>query len=322
MGKIGQVLITGGAGFVGASLVRFLGDEAGARIRVIDDLRKGDPAYLEGTGAELIRGDAGDPETMREALEGVDAVVHLASETGVVPSVEDPSRDFEGNAQTTFRVLDACRRAEVNRVVFASSGAAVGEVTPPIHEEVVARPSSPYGAGKLAGEAYCQSFASAFGMNTVALRFSNVYGPYSIHKNNAIPNFIKRSLVGAALEIYGDGKQTRDFIYVEDLCRGIHLSLTTDGVAGEVFQLATGVETSVLDLVEQVQAAAGASTEVDFEDKRAGEVYRSSVDISKVKKTLGFEPRVDLRQGLNRTVEWYRENWLPTAEKAPASTPD
>jgi UDP-glucose 4-epimerase len=195
--------------------------------------------------------------------------------------------------------------------VFASSGAAVGEVPPPIHEEVVPRPVSPYGASKLAGEAYCRAFAASFGMDTVALRFSNVYGPFSLHKKNAVPNFIKRSLSAEPLVIYGDGGQTRDFIFVDDLCDAILRALTTDGVGGEVFQVATGVETSVLELAETIQQVTGAKEGIAFEPKRAGEVYRSSVDISKIRRVLGFDPRVSLREGMATTADWYRRHWSP-----------
>src|SRR5262245_32611182 len=146
------VLVTGGCGFIGANLVRSLVAHNGWRVRVVDDLRTGRTEHLADVEADVRVGDAGDPDVLGPALDGVDAVVHLASQTGVLPSVENPVADFEGNTMTTFRVLDGCRRAGVRRVVFASSGAAVGEVTPPIHEEVVPRPVSPYGASKLAGE--------------------------------------------------------------------------------------------------------------------------------------------------------------------------
>jgi len=303
------VLVTGGCGFIGANLVRSLLADDGWSVRVVDDLRTGRTEHLEGLEADVRVGDAGDPDVLEPALDGADAVVHLASQTGVQPSVENPEADFEGNTRTTFRVLDACRRAGVPRVVFASSGAAVGEVTPPIHEEVVPRPVSPYGASKLAGEAYCRAFAASFGMDTVALRFSNVYGPFSLHKKNAVPNFIKRSLSGEPLVIYGDGAQTRDFVFVEDLCDAIRRALTTPGVGGEVFQVATGVETSVVELAEAVQEVTGATGGVQFEPKRAGEVYKSSVDISKIRRVLGFEPRVSLREGLAATAAWYRTHW-------------
>jgi UDP-glucose 4-epimerase len=257
-------------------------------------------------------GDVADPDVLEPALEGVDAVVHLASQTGVLPSVEDPARDFEGSAMTTFRVLDACRRHGIARFVFASSGASVGDVTPPIHENVVPRPVSPYGAGKLAGEAYVQGFAGSFGMQTVALRFSNVYGPYSLHKDNAIPNFIRRCLRGERLEIFGDGSQTRDFIHVQDLCDGIIGAITADDIGGEIFQLGTSVETSVVELARLIQEVTGAEVDIDYEERRAGEVYKSRVDISKAQRLLDFQPAIELREGLALTAEWYRKTLVET----------
>ncbi len=276
---IERVLITGGCGFIGSNLVRFLAGRTGWKLRALDDLRTGGMEYLHEQGP---------------------AEVH----TGSVA--------HEGNLSVTFSMLEASRAAGVARFVFASSGAAVGEVNP-IHEEVVPKPVSPYGAGKLAGEAYCGAFAASFGLHTVALRFSNVYGPFSPHKRNAVPNFVKRCLTGEPLVIYGDGSQTRDFVYVEDLCDAIHRALTTEGIAGEVFQVATGKETSVADLAALVKEVTGSASEIRFEPKRSGEVYKSRADISKARRVLGFDPKVELPEGIARTAGWYRERWLPTA---------
>jgi UDP-glucose 4-epimerase len=303
--EIRRVLVTGGCGFIGANLIRYLLDHTSWDLRVIDDLRSGQRSMVEGL-AEVVVGDAGEERDLDGALSGVDGVIHLASETGVLPSVENPVRDFQGNATTTFRVLEGCRVRGVERVVFASSGAALGDAPPPLHEGLVPRPLSPYGAGKLVGEAYCQAYAGSFGMRTVALRFSNVYGPFSAHKANAIPSFIKRCLAGEPLDIYGDGLQSRDFIYVDDLCDGILRSLRA-GVAGEVFQLATGVETSVVELAQLVKEVTASDSEIRFNPGRKGEVYKSRADISKVKRMLGFEPRVGLREGLERTAQWFRD---------------
>ncbi len=306
-----SVLVTGGCGFIGANLTRRIRAQTDWQVRIVDDLRTGRESYVEADLADVRLGDVGDPSVLEPALDGIDAVVHLASQTGVMPSVENPARDFEGNTLPTFRVLEACRQRGISRVVFASSGASVGDVTPPIHEDIVPKPVSPYGASKLAGEAYVQAYAGSFGMETAALRFSNVYGPYSLHKDNAIPNFIRRCLRGERLEVYGDGSQTRDFIHVHDLCDGIIGALTADGVRGEIFQLGTSVETSVVELARLIQEVTGIETEIDFEERRAGEVYKSHVDISKAQRLLGFQPSIDLRDGLAQTARWYRENAIP-----------
>jgi UDP-glucose 4-epimerase len=312
MSTVERVLVTGGCGFIGANLVRRIRSGSDWQVRVIDDLRTGRESYVPSDLAEVVVGDVADPAVLEPALEGVDAVVHLASQTGVLPSVEDPARDFEGSITATFRVLDACRRRGIARVVFASSGASVGDVTPPIHENVVPRPLSPYGAGKLAGEAYVQGFAGSFGMQSAALRFSNVYGPYSLHKDNAIPNFIRRCLRGERLEIYGDGSQTRDFIHVHDLCDGIVAAVTADGIGGEIFQLGTSVETSIAQLARLIQEVTGAEVDIDYEERRAGEVYKSRVDISKAQRLLDFQPAIELREGLALTAEWYRKALVET----------
>jgi UDP-glucose 4-epimerase len=305
-----SILITGGCGFVGTNLVRYLQANSSSSLRVLDDLRSASKSEV--AGAEVMIGNAGDTELLADALAGVDAVVHLASETGVAPSLEDPLRDFEGNATLAVRTLDMCRRHGVTRFVYASSGAALGSVTPPLHEEILPRPSSPYGAGKLAGEAYCLAYAESFDMHTVALRFSNVYGPHSAHKRNAIPNFIKACLTGNAITVYGDGSQTRDFIYVDDLCAAISLAVEADDSAGEIFQLGTGVETSVRRLLELIPEIAGTTPPINFEPRRAGEVYKSVVDTSKARERLGFEARTSLRDGLTSTTEWFRAAWPPT----------
>jgi UDP-glucose 4-epimerase len=309
MTEVRHVLVTGGCGFIGANLVRFLCDHTSWRVSVVDDLRAGTADAVPPDLAAVTVGDVSDAAILEPALDSVDAVIHLASQTGVQPSVENPPADFEGNTRATFRVLDACRRLGVPRVVFASSGAAVGEVPPPIHEEVVPKPVSPYGASKLAGEAYCRAFAASFGMDAVALRFSNVYGPFSAHKKNAVPTFIKRCLTGEPIVIYGDGGQTRDFIYVEDLCDAILRATDADDIGGEVFQVATGIETSIGDVARLVKDVVGGDAEVRFEAKRPGEVYRSRADIGKARRVLGFDPTIDLREGITRTAAWYREHW-------------
>lgn len=311
MAEIATVLVTGGCGFIGSNLVRYMREHTSWSLRIIDDLRSGTSAMTDEDLADVRIGDVSDDEVLSSSLDGADAVVHLASQTGVVPSLEDPVRDFNGNPALTFQVLEQCRTRGIEHVIFASSGAAVGEVSPPLHENVVPRPVSPYGAGKLTGEAFCSAYARSFGMQTVSLRFSNVYGPYSLHKgSNVVPNFIKRSLQGLPLDVFGDGRQTRDFIHVDDVCAGIVRSLKTADIAGEVFQLATGVETSIAELAKITQEVTGSTAEIRFGERRAGEVYKSSVDISKARRVLGFEPKVALRDGITMTAKWYRENWL------------
>ena len=317
-------LITGGCGFIGTALVRSLTDEGGHGVRVVDNLAVGTREDLasvcefeEGhggpitSGVELVVGDIRDEGLALRAAEGADAIVHLAANTGVGPSVEDPRGDCMSNVVGTLNFLEAARHGGVPRFVFASSGGTViGETEPPIHEEMAPHPVAPYGASKLAGEGYCSAYYQTFGIRTVALRFGNVYGPGSVHKvRNAVPRFITRSMKAEPLEIYGDGSQTRDYVYVDDLIRALRLAATAEGVGGEIFQIATSAETSVNELIERlmpVLAEAGIeNVEVRRTAPRAGDVQRNYADTSKARRLLGWKPEVDLDEGLQRTVEWF-----------------
>src|ERR671917_324444 len=319
-------LVTGGCGFLGTALIRSLMEEGGHSIRVVDNLTVGDrddlataadfvekspedPGPIDGP-VELVVGDILDEELALRAAEGADAIVHLAANTGVLPSVEDPRGDCRKNVFGTLNYLEAARHNGVGRFVFASSGGTViGEVEPPIHEEMAPHPVAPYGASKLAGEGYCSAYFQTFDIGTVALRFGNVYGPLSGHKNSVVARFIKRATSGEALEIYGDGTQTRDYIFIGDLIRAIRLSATTEGVGGETFQIATNAETTVREIADRLipaLAEAGVKdVEVRHTDARRGEVRRNFADTSKAKRLLGWQPEMDLDEGLRRTVEWF-----------------
>jgi UDP-glucose 4-epimerase len=321
-------LITGGCGFIGVALVRSLVEEGGHSVRVVDNLSVGErddlvrasefaesaPGELgplgSGSPVELVVGDILDEELALRAAEGADVIVHLAANTGVMPSIEDPRSDCMSNVVGTLNYLEAARHNDVRRFVFASSGGTtIGEAEPPIHEEMVPHPVAPYGASKLAGEGYCSAYFRTFGVETVALRFGNVYGPLSGHKNSVVARFIKRAQNGEVLEIYGDGTQTRDFIYVGDLIRAIRLSTTVEGVGGEIFQIATSAETTVQELVDRllpVLASAGIQDpEVRYTEARRGEVRRNYADTSKAERMLGWKAETTLDEGLGRTVDWF-----------------
>ena len=226
-------LITGGAGFIGTNLISYLlKQKEEINIRVLDNLSVGSLEDLarictfkeinrndilsagnkfSNTEVELLTGDIKDPNTCIDAARGMETIVHLAANTGVAPSVSDPRADMEANVIGTFNMLEAAKENKSRAFIFASSGAPVGEVEPPIHEELAPHPVSPYGASKLAGEAYCSAYKRSFGLNSVILRFGNVFGPRSKNKSSVVAKFIQQSLKGEALEIYGDGTQTRDF---------------------------------------------------------------------------------------------------------------
>ena len=211
----GRVLVTGGAGFIGVNLAPVLA-ELGLTTRCFDDFSTGRRADAERASYdEIVEGDILDLAALAEAARDCTHVVHLAAQAGVPASVADPVRDCELNVRGTLHALLAARDAGVQGFVMASSSAPLGEITPPAHEGLVPRPTSPYGASKLAGEAYCSAFAGSYGLPTVALRFSNVYGPYSYHKGSVVAAFCKAALAGDPLVVYGDGSQTRDFVYVE-----------------------------------------------------------------------------------------------------------
>src|SRR5215212_1268924 len=321
-------LVTGGCGFLGTALVRSLVEEGGHSVRVVDNLAVGEREDLEavspfgevpprevgpmraGAPVELVVGDILDEGLALRAAEGADVIVHFAANTGVMPSIEDPRADCMSNVIGTLNYLEAARHDDVGRFVFASSGGTViGEAEPPIHEEMVAHPVAPYGASKLAGEGYCSAYFQTFGIETVVLRFGNAYGPLSGHKNSVVARFIKRATSGEILEIYGDGTQTRDFIYVDDLIRAVRLSATARGVGGEVFQIATSAETTVQELTDRLLPALAAAGIDDVEVRktaaRRGEVRRNYADTSKAHRMLGWKAEVGLDEGLRRTVDWF-----------------
>ncbi|MBW1888865.1 MAG: NAD-dependent epimerase/dehydratase family protein, partial [Deltaproteobacteria bacterium] len=220
--------------------------------------------------------------------------------------------DCTSNVMGTLNYLEAARKNGVPCFVFASSGAPLGEQNPPIHEGMVPRPISPYGASKLAGEAYCTAYHGSFGLNTIVLRFGNVYGPYSTHKGSVVAKFIGHILASEPLPVYGDGTQTRDFIYVDDLIQTILLALDRPKIGGQVFQIATHREHTVLELADELNRLSekylNRMSQVVFEKERKGEIKRNYSDISKAKRILGFEPKYDLKRGLEETFLWFLEN--------------
>ena len=299
-----RAIVTGGAGFIGSALIRALAAE-GYDVRVVDDLSSGNAANLDGTGAELRVGDVRDLDLLTEAARGCDVLFHLAAGAGVVESMNDPLTNFDQNARGTLTALEAARRAGVPRLVFSSSNAPLGENAYPASEEKPVAPLSPYGASKAAGEAYCSAFYGAYGMEAVVVRFSNAYGPRSAHKGNVIPLFIRRLRAGEDLVVFGDGSQTRDFVFCEDLAAGLIAAARTPGAGGQIFQLASGVETTLNRLLELLSQTSGITPQVRREPPRQGEIQRNYSLIDKARKVLGYSPQVDLEHGLRRTWDWF-----------------
>ena len=223
----------------------------------------------------------------------------------MVDSIENPLGNFDVNARGTLVALEAARQAGVPRLVFSSSNAPLGANAYPATEDKPMAPLSPYGAGKATGEAYCSAFHGAYGMDAVAVRFSNAFGPRSARKTNVIPLFIRLILAGEPVTVYGDGSATRDFVFVTDLAQGLLKAAETDGAGGEVFQLASGVETSLRDLVELLREVSGRDVTVRNEPPRPGEIERNYSLIGKARDRLGYAPQVSLAEGVRQTWEWF-----------------
>ncbi|MGS2744305.1 NAD-dependent epimerase/dehydratase family protein [Halomonas sp. LS-001] len=318
------ILITGGCGFIGTSLIdAILQSGSQQPIRVLDSLVTGSPddlaevttfETLEADKLEqaskqvvLVKGDIRDAALAEKVAKGASTIVHLAANTGVGPSVEDPRLDMECNVVGTFNMLEAARKQGVKKFVFASSGAPAGEVEPPIHEELPPHPVSPYGSSKLAGEGYCSSYNKTFGIDTICLRFGNVYGPRSKNKASVVAKFIKQALAGETCAIYGDGTQTRDFIYIFDLIRAIQSAMEAP-VGGETFQIATGRERTVGEVAELIAKnleSHGKTMSIKHEAKRLGDVMRNYSDTTKARTVLGWQPQMDINEGIAATIQWF-----------------
>jgi len=302
-------LVTGGAGFIGSHLVDAL-LKRGDRVRVLDDFSTGNYHNLEGAAdqIELIKADLRDPDSLEEALRDVDLVFHQAAFVSVPKSLEDPAACLDVNVQGTQKLLDASRRLGVQRVVLASSAAVYGENPDlPLAEDSKPDPLSPYAASKFMDEILARLYTRQLGLDVAALRYFNVYGPRQNPESDyaaVIPIFIRRLLDEEQLEIYGDGGQTRDFVFVADVVRANLMAADSSGAAGQVMNICSGKETSLLDLTEILSSLLNREVELDFKEPRAGDIYRSLGDPLRTRETLDFVPRVTLTEGLQETMDW------------------
>lgn len=306
-----KVLVTGGAGFIGSHLTERLARE-GHEVKVYDNLSTGKRSNLEGAGVgvttrsvELVEADVRDLPQLEWHLAGCEVVFHQAAIVSVPRSVADPQESHDVNLQGTLNVLQAARRQKVRRVVFASSAAIYGdEPTLPKHEGMLPAPASPYGIEKLTSEHYLDVWNRLHGLETVALRYFNVFGPRqdpSSPYSGVISIFVDRALRGEGVTFFGDGGHTRDFVFVEDVVQANVLAGTTRGVSG-VFNVARGEETSLRGLVSKLESAVGRSIPTKQEAPRAGDIRASVANIDKAKGTLGYAPRVTVEEGLRRLV--------------------
>ena len=314
MALTGIALVTGGAGFIGSHIASAL-VSAGARLRIIDDLSTGYRENLEEIKGEVdfVQGSLADEKSLRKALEDVELVFHEAAIPSVPRSVENPRQTHIASVESTFSLLLASREKRVRRVVYAASSSAYGDQpTLPKVENMLPEPLSPYAVAKLVGEHYCQVFTRVYGLETVSLRYFNVFGPRqdpSSQYSGVTSRFISALLGGERPVIYGDGEQSRDFTYIDNVVdANLKAAETVKGI-GEVINIANGERISLNQLLAELKSLTGKSDVVaSYEDARAGDVKHSLADISRARNWLGFEPRVGLRTGLQLTIEWWKKS--------------
>ena len=305
-------LVSGGAGFIGSNITHAL-CARGEKVRVLDDFSTGREQNLHGLEGriDLRRGSITDPKTVAEAMQGVDYVFHQAALPSVQRSVENPIESDRVNTQGTLNMLDAARKAGVKRLVFAASSSAYGETpTLPKVETMSPDPLSPYAVTKLAGEAYCKVFHVCYGLETVALRYFNVFGPRqdpNSHYAAVIPKFIAAALKGGEPVIFGDGLQSRDFCFIDNVVEANLKALTAPNAAGKVFNIACGERTTLLDVVDALGQIVGRKITARHEPPRSGDIKHSLADITRAKEILGYTGAVSFADGLRRTLAWYRE---------------
>jgi UDP-glucose 4-epimerase len=338
--KNSNVLITGGCGFIGVNLVNYLLRRGFYYIKILDNLSTGTKENLEESLREngelfsqtqknkitynlsknpdmhilnraevdLIVGEIRSYETCLKATQNIDTVVHLAAHPGVIPSIDDPFYDCDVNVKGTLNLLYASVRNNIDKFIFASSNAPLGNQRPPISEETVPNPLSPYGASKLACEGYCSAFHGSYGLKTISLRFSNAYGPYSLYKNSVVAKFMKDGLLKGELTIHGEGHQARDFIYVDDISQAIYLVLktppTSNKIWGNPLNLGTGQETSAHGI------------RISFSSERKGEIKKTYSDITKAKELLGFSPQISIKNGCRLVYRWFMSKNITEVKKA------
>jgi len=303
-------LVTGGAGFIGSHLTEEL-VRRGHRVRVVDNLSTGRRQNLaQIAGVDFVEGDLAEPEVARRAVEGVDFVLHQAAIPSVPRSVEDPLTSHRANITATLHVLLAARDAGVRRVVYAGSSSAYGDTpTLPKVESMPTAPLSPYALQKLVGEQYAGLFTQLYGLETVTIRYFNVFGPRqdpSSPYSGVISLFISALAEGRAPTIHGDGEQTRDFTYVANVVDGVLRACEAPHASGEVINVATGSRISINGLFRALRDLVGARVEPVYAPARAGDVRDSQADIEKARRLLGYAPIVGFEEGLRKTVDWYR----------------
>jgi len=310
-----KFLVTGGAGFIGSNICKKLVSQ-GCFVRILDNLLTGKRSNLQDfiDKVEFVEADMGDENIARSAMKDIDVVLHQGALPSVPRSVEDPAATHRHCVDATFTLLLAARDTGIKRFVFASSSSVYGDApTMPKVETMLPMPLSPYAAGKLAGEYYCSVFYKVFGLETISLRYFNVFGPHQDPSSQyaaAIPAFVTAILKDQPPTVFGDGLQSRDFTYVDNVVDANLLAARVEHTAGEVINIACGQSVTVNDTIEVINAAAGKNIKPIYTDSRTGDVKHSLADISASEKLIGFKPVVPFKQGLQLAINWYRDNLL------------
>jgi len=302
--KGANVLVTGGAGFIGSWIAETLADKN--NVRILDALITGKKQNIP-EGVEFIKGDVRNAGDVRAAVKGVDIVFHQAANVQIPLSIEDPVFDSDVNVRGTLNVLEACRKSGVKRVVYASSSALYGNPEKiPTPETCYPDPLSPYGTSKMAGEYYTKVYSSLYGLETVSLRYFNVYGPRQNPDSpysGVLSIFSKNIKEKQSLTVFGDGRQRRDFVNVRDVVEANILAATADGVSGEAFNIGTGIAVSINEIISMLGKIAGKNLDVMYSERRQGDARKSCADTRKAREELGFSPKIGLEEGLRELLQ-------------------
>jgi len=310
-----KFLVTGGAGFIGSNICKKLVAQ-GCFVRVVDNLLTGKKSNLSDIigKIEFIEADMGDEQIARSAMKDIDVVLHQGALPSVPRSVDDPAATHRHCIDATFTLLLAARNASIKRFVYASSSSAYGDTpTLPKVETMPPSPLSPYAVGKLVGEYYCSVFYQVYGLETISLRYFNVFGPYQDPTSQyaaAIPAFVTAILKDQPPTVYGDGEQSRDFTYIDNVVEANLLAAQAKKTKGEVVNIACGEVVTVNAIIDMINEILGKNVKPIYTDPRPGDVKHSLADITAARKLIGFKPKVSFRQGLQKAIDWYRENLL------------
>ena len=318
-----RVLITGGLGFIGSNLVEYLlSKKSIKKIIIVDNFSKSSTKYLDmitkyklfmsaknykktSNRVQVIKTDINNKEFAFKVTKNIDYIVHLAAESGVDVSISKPYESFQTNVLGAYNYIEASRLNNVKRFIFASSGAVFGDTKPPLKESNIRAPISPYGSSKLTIETFCETYSNVFGLNATILRFSNAYGPYSLHKQSIVAKFINNILSKKEILVNGNGSITRDYVYVSDICNAIYKSIK-DKSGIKTYHVGTGKETSIKQLINIFMTeCVNHDITIRYGSDRVGDMKKNYTSIAKIKKYLNWSPKISLQKGFSQTFKWF-----------------